>query len=197
MLAIARERADPYGLAYAQLMAAIHAILTERHAGAAEFAADCIALCGEYGFGQFVAAAHAALGRARTGLGLAEEGVTLLKQGVAGMLAGPVRVGVTMHLTWLAEAHIRAGSIDEAGAAAEDALRVNPQELFMRPESLRIRGEIRVRVGRLAEAEHDFVSAIELANRMGARRFAQRATTGLQDLLRAGAGDARRRSRAR
>ena len=103
------------------------------------------------------------------------------------MLVGPVRVGVTMHLTWLAEAHIRAGSIDEAGVAAEDALRVNPQELFMRPESLRIRGEIRVRVGRLAEAEHDFVSAIELANRMGARRFAQRATTGLQDLLRAGA----------
>ena len=197
MLAIARERGDPYGLAYAHLMAAIHAILAERCLDAAEFAANCINLCGEYGFGQFVAASHAALGRAKTGLGLAEEGAKLLSEGVAGMLVGPVRVGVTMHLTWLAEAHIRTGSIPQAGVAAEEALRINPQELFMRPELLRIRGEIRGRLGMFAEAEHDFLSAIELANRMGAKRFTQRATIGLQDLLRARASGAGRQAQAR
>ena len=60
----------------------------------------------------------------------------------------------------------------------------------MRPESLRLRGEIRARLGMFAEAEHDFFSAIELANRMGAKRFAERATTGLQNLLRGRAGRA-------
>ena len=48
-----------------------------------------------------------------------------------------------------------------------------------------------------AEAEHDFLSAIELANRMGARRFTQRATIGLQDLLRARASGAGRQAQAR
>jgi class 3 adenylate cyclase len=184
MLATAREHDDPYGLAYAHLMAAIHAILAGRCARAAEFAANCIDFCDEYGFAQFAAAARAALGRAKTGLGMAEEGTKLISDGVAGMLAGPVRVGITMHMTWLAEAHLGARSIPQALEAAEQALRVNPQELFMRPESLRLRGEARGRLGMFAQAERDFLSAIELANRMAAKRFTQRATRGLQNLLR-------------
>jgi len=35
-----------------------------------------------------------------------------------------------------------------------------------------------------AQAERDFLSAIELANRMAAKRFTQRATRSLQTLLR-------------
>ena len=184
MLATAREHADPYGLAYAHLMAAIHAILAGRCARASEFAANCIDFCDQYGFAQFAAAARAALGRAKSGLGMAEEGTKLISEGVAGMLAGPVRVGITMHMTWLAEAHLGARSIPQALEAAEQALRINPQELFMRPESLRLRGEARGRLGMFAQAERDFLSAIELANRMAAKRFTQRATRGLQNLLR-------------
>ena len=142
MLAAARERDDPYGLAYANLMAAIHAILAGLDGRTAEFAANCIDLCDKYGFAQFTAASRAALGRAKIGLGLAEEGTKLIGEGVAGMLAGPVRVGITMHMTWLAEAHLSTGSIPQAIVAAEEALRINPQELFMRPNSLRLRGEI-------------------------------------------------------
>ena len=171
-------------------MAAIHAVLAGLYGRAAAFAASCIDLCDEYGFAQFTAASRAALGRAEIGLGLVEEGTKLIGEGVGGMLAGPVRVGITMYITWLAEAHLCAGSIPQAIVAAEEALRINPQELFMRPESLRLRGEIRARLGMFAEAEQDFFSAIELANRMGAKRFAERATTSLQNLLRGRAGQA-------
>jgi hypothetical protein len=127
---------------------------------------------------------RAALGRAKTGLGMAEEGTKLISEGVAGMLADPVRVGITMHMTWLAEAHLGARSIPQALEAAEQALRINPQELFMRPESLRLRGEARGRLGMFAQAERDFLSAIEAANQMAAKRFRQRATRSLQNLLR-------------
>ena len=60
LLATAREHADPYGLAYAHLMAAIHAILAGRCARASEFAANCIDFCDQYGFAQFAAAARGA-----------------------------------------------------------------------------------------------------------------------------------------
>ena len=184
MLANARERGDLYGLAYANQMAAIHAILVGQYESAASFAAGCIALCDEYGFAQFSAASRGALGRAKIGLGKTEEGTQLIGEGVARMLASPVRVGVTRHMTWLAEGHLAAGALSSAMSAIEEALRIHPPELFMRPESLRLRGEIRGRLGAFAEAEQDFFDAIELADRMGAKRLVERATTGLQNLTR-------------
>jgi hypothetical protein len=45
------------------------------------------------------------------------------------------------------------------------------------------------------EAERDFISAIELANRMAAKRLTERATRGLQNLLRERASGAALQSR--
>jgi len=94
-----------------------------------------------------------------------------------------MRVAMTRYLTWLAEEHLLAGSLCEALVAAEDALQINPQELFFRPETLRLRGEILTRNGRLDEAERDFLDAITLANKMGVQRFRDRAIISLQQLL--------------
>ena len=99
------------------------------------------------------------------------------------MAGTSVRVAITRYMTWLAEALLRAGSFNEALVAVEEALQINPQELFFRPETLRSRGEILRRIGELGEAERDFLEAISLANRMGARRFRDRATSSLQRLL--------------
>ena len=94
------------------------------------------------------------------------------------------RAGVTVYMTWLVEAYLLAGSLDEALASVREALCVNPQELFFRPETLRLRGEILLRHGKSGEAERDFLDALALAKRMGARRFVDRTTDSLRQLLR-------------
>jgi hypothetical protein len=50
-------------------------------------------------------------------------------------------------------------------------LRINPAERFMIPETLRLRGEARVRLGRLDDAERDLSAALRMAEEMGATRL--------------------------
>jgi class 3 adenylate cyclase/tetratricopeptide (TPR) repeat protein len=183
-LTIARQNGNPYDLAYAQYMAAIHAVLVDELKLAIDLAKSSNDLSIEYGFAQFATISRIALGRAQAGLGLPRDGVKLIHEGLAGMADTSARVAVTLYLTWLAEAHALAGSLDEALVVVEDALRTNPQELFFRPETLRLRGEIQMRRGSLGEAERDFLEALALSRRIGAKRFGDRATRGLQRLLR-------------
>jgi class 3 adenylate cyclase/tetratricopeptide (TPR) repeat protein len=183
-LAVARAKDNPYDLAYAECMTAIHLVLLNRFEAAAEFARSSIVLSDKHTFPQFAAISRVALGRAQARLGFAAEGTTLMREGLARMAGTSVRVAITRYMTWLAEELLRASSFNEALVAAEDALQINPQELFFRPETLRLRGEILIHTGRLDEAERDFLEAISLANRMGAKRFRDRATASLQQLLR-------------
>src|SRR6266851_5357624 len=182
-LAVACDNDNPYDLAYAECMTAIHLVLLNKLEGAADFARSSIALSDKHTFPQFAAISRVALGRAQAGLGFAAEGTRLMREGLARMAGTSVRVAITRYMTWLAEALLRAGSFNEALVAVEEALQINPQELFFRPETLRSRGEILRRIGELGEAERDFLEAISLANRMGARRFRDRATSSLQRLL--------------
>ena len=98
------------------------------------------------------------------------------------MADNSVRVALTLYMTWLAEGLLRAELFTEALAAVRDALRANPQELFFRPESLRVRGEILARTGAVGEAESNFLEALALSSRMTARRFRDRAARSLEML---------------
>ena len=71
----------------------------------------------------------------------------------------------------------------EALEAVERALEANPDELIYRPESLRIRGELREEQGQTGQAEADFRDSIKLARSMGAKAWELRATVSLARLL--------------
>ena len=75
----------------------------------------------------------------------------------------------------------------------EEALTVNPDERFWRPETLRLRGDIHRQQGEEELAEADFRDAIALAREMSAKAWELRAATSLARLWR----DQRKRADAR
>jgi tetratricopeptide (TPR) repeat protein len=182
-LSIARQNDSPYDMAFSQHMAAIHAVLTDELAHAAQFAEDSIRLSDKFGFPQFAAISRIALGRAKAGSGAPADGIGLIRDGLAGMAGTGSRVAITLYMTWLAEAQLLGGLLDDGLQSAEQALEMNPQELFFRPASLRLRGDLRARKGLTAEAERDFREAMYLSAQMGARLFYDRAAESLHRLI--------------
>jgi tetratricopeptide (TPR) repeat protein len=87
----------------------------------------------------------------------------------------------------------REGAVHEALETFEQALQLNPEEIWYRPEIFRLRGELRAKQGRPELAETDFREAITLAQKMGAKAWELRASMGLARLLR----DTGRRNEAR
>jgi predicted ATPase len=83
----------------------------------------------------------------------------------------------------LAEAQGLAGCIAEALESIEIALQVLPDELVFRPETLRLRGELRLKQRQSELAATDFRESIALAQKMSAKAWELRATVSLARLL--------------
>jgi predicted ATPase len=83
----------------------------------------------------------------------------------------------------LAQAFEGTDGTNDAVRTIEQALQSNPDEHFYRPETLRIRGEIHLKLGRPDLAETDFRNAIALAQSMSAKAWELRATISLARLL--------------
>jgi len=66
----------------------------------------------------------------------------------------------------------------------DKALQVNPEELAWRPDALRVRGELRLKLGQTGAAETDFRDANALALKIGAKAWALRAAMSLVRILR-------------
>jgi class 3 adenylate cyclase/tetratricopeptide (TPR) repeat protein len=160
----------------------LHLMLRE-FASAEALAAEVLASCEERGFPDLAIYARTQLGLARAELGRPNEGVALLHQALADVTERGARWEVTKLLTYLAEAQALDGAVTDALETIDDALRENPQELFFRPETLRVRGELRLRQGDTGPAEADFREAIALAQKMGAKAWELRAATSLARLL--------------
>jgi len=94
-----------------------------------------------------------------------------------------VRVTLTDVLTRLAEAQSMGGKIDDALSTIEEALQANADEIVFRPNILRCRGELRLKIGQNELAETDFREAIMLARGNGAKALELRAATSLAHLL--------------
>jgi predicted ATPase len=127
--------------------------------------------------------ARSMLGWARAQLGRAGEGVALIRQGLAGLAEVGNRRDITHILTSLAEAQDLDDKIDDALSTIGEALQANPEELYFRPETLRIRGNLRLKLGQTELAEADFREAIALAQKMSAEAWELRATMSLARLL--------------
>jgi class 3 adenylate cyclase len=188
-LALAQESGDPYDLAMTlHFLGMLHGC--ERDASEAEAAARrLIALSEENGFTYAGDLGRSALGWVLGQRGAAEEGADLLRAASTAMAASGARVGMTLALTRLAETLALAGSGEEALAAVEEALSVNPQERVFRPDTLRLRAELRGAAGENDLAEADLKGAVELARQMGAPALELRAALALARLLQA-RGDA-------
>jgi hypothetical protein len=117
-------------------------------------------------------------------LGRTAEGVALLRHALTGVTERGLRLQITRPLTYLAEAQALEGAVADALRTIDEALRANAQELFLRPETLRVRGELRLRQGDSGLAEADYREAISLAQKMSAKAWELRATMSLARLLR-------------
>jgi predicted ATPase len=134
------------------------------------------------------------LGQARVQLGHAAEGIGLIHEGMAELRRTESPVGISREAAYLAEALERAGANVEALESIEQALQANPEVHVYRPEALRLRGVIRLKLGQKELAEADFREAIALAQKIQAKAWELRATSSLARLLRDTSG---RRDEAR
>ena len=87
------------------------------------------------------------------------------------------------YITSLADAQLCAGAIGDALETVEEALNFNPEDAVWRPETLRIRGELRLKQGDLQLAEADFHDSLAMARSMGAKAWELRTTMSLARLL--------------
>ena len=86
-------------------------------------------------------------------------------------------------MAYMADAQLRAGAIGDALETIEQALIFNPEDAIERPETLRIRGEIRLKLGDSQLAEADFRDSIAMARGMSAKAWELRTTMSLARLL--------------
>ena len=182
-LATARANKSPYDLAYAFFVTGwLHGLLGQPEQ-AEPLAAQAVALCDDHGFSHFGGLARVALGHATARLGRAQDGVAIIRTGLQRLADIGSRLGTTHYLTLLADAQVVAGTFEEALHTIQECLQTNVAELTYRPETLRLRGELRLRNGASAMAEADFYESISLARAIGAKAWQLRSTTSLARLL--------------
>src|SRR6516165_11300430 len=136
----------------------------------------------EHGFRQVAWWVRMPHGWAQAQLGHPDEGASLIRDTLTPYRTIGSLFLVPVFLTWLAEAQALGGALAESLRTLDEALTLNPDERFWRPETLRVRGDIRCKQGDEELAEADFRDAIALAREMSAKAWELRAATSLARL---------------
>jgi predicted ATPase len=181
--ALAESTGNPYDLAMALHFQGILSSLEQDAARAEEVGAKLLELSEENGFAYASDLARGTLGWAWAQRGRVAEGLVLMRQAWTNLAASGARVGITYGLTQLADSLAEGATLEAAFAAVDDALSGHPQEQVFRPETLRRRGQLRLRAGDPAHAAADFRDAFALARAMGAKAWELRSATSLARLL--------------
>jgi len=180
---LAANADHPYEMAWSKFWAAQLEFLTGEYEQAGALAKEALELTEKNQLPLVGAWGRWILGRARTELGRASEGIVLIRQAIADFLQTGARTGLVPIITSLAAAQEREGALVEALETVEQALQVNPDELLNRPETLMLRGELRLKLAQTELAECDFREALTLAQKMGAKAWELRAAVRLARLL--------------
>jgi predicted ATPase len=146
-------------------------------------AAQALELSEKHQFVEMAELSRPILGQARAQLGRTAEGIALIRDGIARLLEIGTSIETGNFTTWLAAAQERAGAIADALETVERALQANTDELVYRPETVRLRGELRLKQEDLHRAEADFRDSIALAKKMSAKAWELRASMSLARLL--------------
>ena len=171
-----------YRTALSSCRAAQLLVLLRDYGQAVASAGRAFEIAKEHQFPHLLPTALCVLGWARAEMGLFAEGIALIRQGIAAAAASGLRLGITNFYLLLADAQSLVGA-KEALQAVEQAPHVNLEEREYRPEALRLRGELGLKLGQLQLAESDFHESISLAKEMGAKAWELRSTTSLARLL--------------
>jgi predicted ATPase len=120
--------------------------------------------------------------------GQAKEGIEQICHGLDAWSASGARTLLPLYLSLLAEAYMKIGQIEEGLTALEQALtRVeNSGERFWEAELHRLKGELLSRWGAdVGKIKLEFLKALEIARRQGAKSWELRATVSLSRLWQA------------
>jgi hypothetical protein len=163
---VARERlakmratvnpANPHDLPWSHVLGARLFALMRENETVETLAASALDLCEKHGFPTDAAISRCLLGRARAQLGRAADGIALISGGIDTLVQVGNRIYIPKYMTYLADAHHRAGALGDSLETVEQALNFNPVAVVDRPETLRICGVLRFKQGDLQLAEADF-----------------------------------------
>ena len=147
-------------------------------------AETALALSNEYGFPFWSSVAATLRGWALSEGGKSAEGITQILEGIATHQATGAKTAESWSYALLAEAHGRAGRIEEGLEALTHALAVmhSTGESFYEAEVHRLKGEL-LRSQNISEALICLQRAIDVARKQGAKSLELRATTSLARLL--------------
>jgi len=182
MMAAANGK-SPYELALSRVYAAQLRVYMREYDQAAALAARALELSEKHQLRILSALSRCLLGEARAQLGHTPESIRLIQQGIHDLLETGSSVSTNEFTAYLAAVQEHEGAILDALATVEQALQTNPDELVYRPETFRLRGELRLKQGQTELAEADFREAISLAQKMSANAWELRATTSLARLI--------------
>jgi DNA-binding winged helix-turn-helix (wHTH) protein/tetratricopeptide (TPR) repeat protein len=180
--ALAERSQNPYDLAIALHFQGILSSFEGDGVRAEEVAERLLALSEQNGFSYAADLARCTLGWARAQRGQVDQALTLIHGAWTNLEASGARVGITYVLAQMAMIQAEAASLQEALASLDEALSAHPQERVFRPEALRRRGDLQLRLGEPARAAADYQAALALARAMGARAWEQRAEASLEQL---------------
>jgi class 3 adenylate cyclase/tetratricopeptide (TPR) repeat protein len=184
--ALIRAAARPgnlHDLAWSDLLAALVYARMREYETVELLAARALDLFEKHRFPNLAATSRYLLGYARAHVVDATEGIALLRQGVDETLQSENRVDIPESMTWLAAAQLLAGAVSDGLETVEQVLTLCPEVVYDRPETLRIRGELLLKLGDQQLAHADFRDSIAMARSMGAKAWELRTTMSLARLL--------------
>src|SRR5208282_1097319 len=167
-----------------QLIVACGYYMTLREPENVQRAAELlVTLATEQQIPEYVAYASVYRGWAIAEQGRTNEGIALIRTGLDSLAMLGNRSGLPQLFSAFGEELARAGQLEEALAALEQAFfAVGEQQIYL-PYVLWRRGEVHQRRGDEPRADRDFRETIAVARRMGSKAFELRATTSLARLL--------------
>jgi class 3 adenylate cyclase/tetratricopeptide (TPR) repeat protein len=173
--------ASPYDAAVAAMYRALFLTFTREYEQAVAVSTQTLQLSEAHHFPWLAALSRSFLGESRAHLGDLEGGIELLRQGVSGLAATETPMGISNIMAYLASALARQGD-DEAALETIERARGYKEVVYL-PVILRVRGEVRLKLGQTDLAEADFRESITLARNMGAKAWELRTTMSLARLL--------------
>jgi class 3 adenylate cyclase/tetratricopeptide (TPR) repeat protein len=191
---VARERiaisstamnpANPHDLPWSEMLTAVLYTHMREDQAVETLASNALDLSEKHGFPNEVAHSQCFLGHARSQLGrVSPDNIALIRRGIDTLVQVGNRISIPRYMAYMADAQLRAGAIGDALETIEQALIFNPEDAIERPETLRIRGEIRLKLGDSQLAEADFRDSIAMARGMSAKAWELRTTMSLARLL--------------
>jgi class 3 adenylate cyclase/tetratricopeptide (TPR) repeat protein len=187
-LALARELAQPYTIAFAHYMTSVVHILRGESARALASAEQSLEMSWEQRFSLYILLSQISRGRALAGLGQITEAQTQIKQGIDEARRKGVGYMLPMMNSWLADTHAQSGNLETALSIVEQLL-ANTSDVTGRSWESELHHQ-RARIllaldpARASEAESYLRQAIEVARRQNAKSLELRAATSLAELLR-------------